>query len=177
MGEIYSPLEDSFFFAEFLRKILKRKKDKKIKYLDMGCGSGILSMEASKFLGKENILAVDINPDAVNMVREKGFEVIKSDLFEEVDGKFDLITFNAPYLPIDERETEESSLITAGGKKGDEVSLRFLAEAYEHLSEEGVIFLLISSLTPTKRIKKYDGKKVTSKKLFFEELHIYEFKK
>lgn len=177
MIEIYPPLEDSFFFADFLNRYLSKKKNKNIKYLDMGCGSGILSEEALKFLKKENILSVDINQEAVNLTTKKGFNAIKSDLFNKVYGKFNLITFNAPYLPMDSREPLDSQKSTTGGKKGDEITIKFLNQAFEHLSEKGDILLLISSLTPLNKIKKFDGKIVAKKKLFFEELNIYRFNK
>ena len=140
----------------------------------MGTGSGILSEVALEFLDKDKILAVDINSDAVEFVKSKGINVVCSDLFEKVDGKFDLITFNAPYLPLDEREPEDSRVATTGGKQGDEISVRFLEQARKHLSENGKIFLLVSSLTPMDEIEKSNPKIVAKKKIDFEELMILE---
>lgn len=154
---------------------LSTELDRSIKYLDMGTGSGILAETALKFLDKKNVIAVDINPDAVEQLKEKGINGILSNLFKNVKGKFDVISFNAPYLPKDEREDEESQVYTTGGEKGDEISVRFLNEAKKHLKKNGKIFLLISSLTPIKRIKKFGGKIVAKKKIFFEELRVWEF--
>ncbi|MFA5060811.1 MAG: HemK2/MTQ2 family protein methyltransferase [Candidatus Pacearchaeota archaeon] len=175
MAEIYSPSEDSYFFSEFLKDWLKKYKNKSFSYLDMGTGSGILSEVVSKFTEKKNILAVDINPSAVKFVRNKGFNSIKSNLFEKVGGKFDLVTFNAPYLPEDYREPKSSRVATTGGKKGDEISLEFLKQVKNHLNKNGRAFLLISSLTPMNRIKKFNGKIVARKKLFMEGLLLIEF--
>jgi release factor glutamine methyltransferase len=171
--EVYSPAEDSLMFANFLEKYLK--KSKQFSYLDMGTGSGILSEVASKFLDNENILAVDINPRAVKLVMKKGFKAVKSNLFEKINNKFDLITFNAPYLPEDLREPKDSQAATTGGKQGDEISLKFLKGAKKHLKENGKILLLTSSLTPMERIKQLHPKIVDRKKIFFEELRILEF--
>ena len=87
-----------------------------------------------------------------------------------------MITFNAPYLPEAKHEPKCSKLITTGGKKGDEISLKFLKQAKEHLNENGRILLLISSLTPLEKINKFEPKILAKKKLFFEELKILEFK-
>jgi release factor glutamine methyltransferase len=171
--KIYQPSDDSYFFTNFLKKHLKKFKPKS--YLDMGTGSGILTETTSKFIDKKNILAVDINPSAVKLLKQKGFNAIKSNLFKKIKDKFDLITFNAPYLPLDKREPKDSQLATTGGKKGDEITVKFLKQAKKHLNKNGKIFLLISSLTPINKIKKFNPKIVARKKQFFEQLLILEF--
>jgi release factor glutamine methyltransferase len=168
---IYQPAEDSYFFANFLEKYLPGKS---LKILDMGTGSGILAKTASKFLNPKNILAVDINPEAVKKLEKEKFKTIQSDLFENIKEKFDLITFNAPYLPLDKREPKSSQTATTGGEKGDEISLKFLEKAKSYLNKNGKILILISSLTPMDRIKKFNPKVVARKRIFMEELLILE---
>ena len=141
----------------------------------MGTGTGILSETASKYLNKKNILAADINSEAIKITKKKGFKTIKTNLFSNIKGKFDLITFNAPYLPLDKREPKDSQLSTTGGKRGDEISIKFLKQAKKHLNKNGKIFLLISSLTPMNKIKRFKHKIVARKKMFMEELLILEF--
>jgi methylase of polypeptide subunit release factors len=85
-----------------------------------------------------------------------------------------LITFNAPYLPEDKKEPKNSRTATTGGKKGDEISLKFLNQSQRYLNPNGKIFLLISSLTPMTKIKRFKPKIVATKKLFMEELRILE---
>lgn len=145
----------------------------------MGSGSGILAETCSEFISKKNIICVDIQYDCVKSLREKGFPSIKSNLFREVprDNSYDLILFNAPYLPEDEREDKQSRIETTGGKRGDEISLRFLRSAKKFLKTNGKIFLLISSLTPMERIEKFNPKIVLREKIFMEELLILEFTK
>jgi release factor glutamine methyltransferase len=177
--EIYQPSEDSYLFAELLKKELPKfiKKNKNIKFLDMGTGSGILAKTASKYLPPKNILAIDINPEAIKALQKESFQTAQSNLFKDTNKKFDLITFNAPYLPLDSREPKSSRLATTGGKNGDEVSLKFLKQAKRHLNKNGKIFLLISSLTPLDKIKKlWSYKIVARKKIFMEELLILEFR-
>jgi len=171
--EIYQPAEDSYLFADFLKKYLSKHKVNS--YLDMGTGSGILPKTASKFLDKKNILAADINSEAVKLLKQKKYNVIKTYLFEKIKDKFDLITFNAPYLPLDPREPKDSQLATTGGKHGDEISVKFLKQAKKHINRNGKILLLVSSLTPMNKIKKYNPKIVAKKKIFMEELLILEF--
>jgi len=173
--DIYQPAEDSYFFSSFIKKYLKFQSPSFLKILDMGTGSGILSETASKFVSKKNITSVDINPESVKLLRKKNFKSIKSDLFKKIKNKFDLIIFNAPYLPQDKREPKLSQLATTGGKNGDEISVKFLKQAKRHLNKNGKIFLLVSSLTPTSKIKKYNPKIVARKKIFMEELLILEF--
>ncbi|MEM4331047.1 MAG: methyltransferase [Candidatus Pacearchaeota archaeon] len=177
---MYEPREDSFFFYEFLNNYLssiEEKRRRKMRVMDMGSGSGILAECCAKFLKKENILCVDIQEEAINLLKKKGFIVIKSNLFEKIPKeKFDLIIFNPPYLPLDKREPKSSRIETTGGKKGDELILKFLKESKRYLKKEGKIFLLISSLTPLNRIKKFKPRIVAKKKIWFEELKILEIR-
>lgn len=199
--EIYQPAEDSLMFTDFLKKYLSRlvpttnnsmpQPNNKnwrgcqqptavssMKMLDMGTGSGILAKTALEFLSSKNITAVDINPDAVKELEKEKFKVVQSDLFSQITShhpiKFDLIVFNAPYLPLDPREPKSSRVATTGGKRGDEIAIKFLKQAKKHLDKNGKILLLISSLTPMDRIEKFKPKIVARKKVFMEELRILE---
>lgn len=179
--KVYSPAEDSFLLSQCLEDYFEdidKKELSKIVFLDMGAGSGIQAEKASEFLSKENIICVDINEDAVKLVKKLGFHAIKSDLFSspELKGKkFDVIAFNPPYLPEDEYDKE---IDTTGGEKGDEIPLAFLYAAKNYLSKKGIIFLLVSSLTPRNKLEKaisdnYNKEVVGKKKLFFEELEVW----
>jgi len=179
MELIYSPEEDSFLLKETLEKelpeLLKEKKD--LTFLEIGIGSGIQIEAALEFgVKKVNIAGVDINNWAISFSKEKGFNVFNSNLFENIKDKFDLIIFNPPYLPKDEKEDEESQRITTGGKEGSEIINEFLKQAKEHLESEGKIFLLISSLTKGIDWLNYKKKLIGEKKLFFEKLEVWELK-
>tara|TARA_Y100000310_G_scaffold318415_1_gene372441 strand:- start:553 stop:1050 length:498 start_codon:yes stop_codon:yes gene_type:complete len=161
---IYEPAEDSYLLQKFVKKLVKGK------VLDMGTGSGIQGLSV-----KGEVLAVDINPEAVKVCKEKGLNCVQSDLFENVEGKFDWIIFNPPYLPEDEREPLDSRLATTGGQKGDELLKRFLSEAKEYLSSQGKILVLISSLTgeASELFSEYEWELLGSEKCFFEVLEVY----
>ena len=174
---IYEPAEDSFLLASVVKKF---SKDKYV--LDMGSGSGVIAL-AAKENGARDVLAADINEEAVKHIQDKGVNAIQSNLFEKIKGKFDVIAFNPPYLPRDENEDKESSLITSAGKEGDEIILHFLKKAPKYLNPNGKIFLLISSLTPKARINilmnklSLSSEIIASEKIFFEELYVLRIEK
>ena len=70
---IYEPLEDSFLLQQTIKYYLKNKKNKKIKILDMGSGSGVQA-QTLKELGFENLLTADINKEAVKHLKSIGFK-------------------------------------------------------------------------------------------------------
>ncbi|MFH1456310.1 MAG: HemK2/MTQ2 family protein methyltransferase [archaeon] len=166
---IYEPSEDSFLLQKYVLKYAKGK------VLDMGTGSGLQALTALK--KTKDVLAVDINKEAIKHVKEKGVKVIQSDLFSKVKGKFDLIIFNPPYLPEETLEDKESQLITTGGKKGYEVLEKFLVQAKKHLNENGQILIVFSSQGgDVKKIfkkLKYKFEVLEEKSLFFEKLTVY----
>ena len=127
---IYRPSEDSYLMTNVLKEKLPTllKKNSRLKLLEMGAGSGIhLQTALSSGVIKENIFSSDINKDSVDHCSLLGFNCIQSDLFEKFDEKekFDLIIFNPPYLPEDKNEPEDSKLATTGGKKGNEIIIKF----------------------------------------------------
>jgi release factor glutamine methyltransferase len=176
---IYVPSEDSLLISETLRDYVNGKN-----VIDVCASSGFLS-ECSIKYGAKTVLAVDINESAVRILKKKGITAIKSNIFSNIkkNKKFDVIICNPPYLPYDKREDEESSLITSGGKNGDEFLCKFIVQAEKFLSNEGTILIVLSSLTPKKRIEKLLAKKgflkkvIASQKIFMELLEVWEIKR
>jgi methylase of polypeptide subunit release factors len=108
-------------------------------------------------------MAIDLATEnaKLNSVEIKFFV---SDLFERFqDQKFDLIIFNAPYLP------PELPLdpIWSGGEK---FILKFIELARAHLNSEGKILFVYSSKSPVK----FEHKIVAQEKVFFETLYVAE---
>jgi len=181
--QVYEPAEDS----ELLMENLVDVKNKLV--LDVGTGTGIQAINAVK-KGAKIVVGVDINPYAIEIAREnallnnlelnKKIFFFESDLFENVEGKFDVILFNAPYLPTSEEEKIEGWLNYAfdGGKTGREVLDKFIEEVGDYLKENGIIQILQSSLTgeeeTIKMLNKHDFKaEKTAYKMFpFEELQV-----
>jgi len=173
-NEIYSPREDSYFLSEILKREIL---DNNLKVLEVGSGSGI-QLETLEKLGvkRQNIFSSDINPEAVKHCDKLGFDCIKSNLFENINGEYDLIIFNPPYLPIDSSEPKNSRVATTGGEKGSEIVNEFLRQAKNYLNENGRIFLLTSSLTNDIGFLDYKKEIIGKKKLFFEELIVWELR-
>ena len=168
---IYEPHEDSFLLQKYVEKYASGK------VLDIGSGSGIQAESALK--KTKNVLAADINKEAVSLLKKKGIKAVYSDLFSNVKGKFDLIIFNPPYLPEEKLEDLETKLVTTGGKYGYEILERFFKDAKKFLNKNGKILIVFSSLTNKKKVdslvKKYGFKfkLLEEKGLFFEKLYVY----
>ncbi len=172
---IYMPAEDSYALNEVLKKEIPKllKKNPNIKFLEIGAGSGIHLLTAEKLgIKKENIFSSDIDEKSVTHCNLLGYNCLKSNLFENIKGKYDLIIFNPPYLPEESYDKQQD---TSGGKKGDEIIISFLKNAKNYLNNKGKILLLTSSLTPKISFKKlgYNFKKISSEKLFYEQLFIW----
>jgi release factor glutamine methyltransferase len=146
---VYEPAEDSFLFAENLNVQEAQA------VLDMGTGCGILSILAAKTASV--VVAVDVNPYAVRCAKENAklnnvqnrIYYVQGDLFTPLSesSKFDVILFNAPYLPADEGEADSwIGRAWAGGATGRQVIDRFIAKAPNHLKQTGQVLLMQSTL-------------------------------
>jgi len=124
--------------------------------LDMCTGSGCIGIACLKAFPNADVDLVDISPEALE-VAQSNIELyqldgiasaIQSDLFSNLVGKkYDLIVSNPPYVDeiemdhLPEEFKQEPSLGLAAGKDGLDLVRRILAEASEHLTEEGVLIV------------------------------------
>lgn len=177
-SEIYTPAEDSFLLSTCLKKYLS-SKNKNLKILDMGSGSGIQAQTCRKS-GFSNILCADINKYTVKKLKKQNFKAVHSNLFSNIKQKFDLIIFNPPYLPEHRYDKKPD---TTAGKKGNEIIINFLKQAANHLNSNATILLLFSSASQPNLIKQkakelnYSCELIKKKNLFFEKLFVYKTKK
>ncbi len=177
---VYFPHEDSFLLSKY-SKLLKGK------ILDVGCGSGIQSIINAKHNPSNSVVGVDINPIAVNNstnnaklnnLSNVSFKI--SNLFSTIDGKFDHIIFNPPYLPTSKEEKLKNpeNFAYDGGEDGRKILDIFLNQFFNYLSDNGHLLLLQSSLNNLEKTKEILSKKSFSvdilekQKFFFEELYV-----
>jgi len=183
---VYEPAEDTFLLAE---KMTVTEDDT---VLDMGTGCGILAVLAAE--KTKNVLAVDINPHAIqcasrnaenNGVKER-IEFRHGDLFQPIkqNERFSLILFNAPYLPSE--PDEEKSWIGkawAGGRNGRKIVDQFIMDAPNFLAAGGRIQLVQSSLSDINKTIEMFGELdlratvVAQVKVAFESIVLVEAKR
>lgn len=171
---VYPPSDDTLLLLRSLEVIRGER------VLEMGCGTGIIALHCAR--AEADVTAVDSNPMAVACTRRNAeanglaMKVILSDLFSEVEGSYDRIVFNPPYLPVEEEGLLESSW--AGGVGGMMVVRRFLSEATDHLAPEGSIYLLVSSKMDERALREvlspFNHRERAAMRLFFEELRVLE---
>ena len=105
-----------------------------------------------------NVVAVDLNPYAIRCAKENSalngvqskMDFVQANLFTALNpnATFDLILFNAPYLPSEEGEAASwIGRSWAGGANGREVVDRFISEVPAYLKPNGRVLLMQSTLT------------------------------
>ncbi|WEX09005.1 peptide chain release factor N(5)-glutamine methyltransferase [Chelativorans sp. AA-79] len=122
--------------------------------LDLGTGSGAIALALLSAVPQAKAVGTDISADALetanrnadmNGVAER-FVALRSDWFESVDGQFDLIVSNPPYIPTAELETlprevreHDPKVALDGGPDGLSPYRVIAAEAYDRLTREGFV--------------------------------------
>jgi len=150
--------------------------------LEIGTGNGAVAIKCAKE-GSE-VLAVDIDEEAVEHLKKLSksmdlkIQVRVSNLFENVDGKFDTIIFNPPYLPGDP-ETIKDLQWAGGGEYGDEIIIQFLKEAWKYMESDGEIYIILSSFNRIEEMQSfpYHFEKLKELKLSFHKIFLYRLRK
>ncbi len=148
--DVYDPAEDSFLLAE---NVLDLNNEK---VLEIGSGSGYVSIFLAKNFPNADFFCVDINPKAAIITKKNAkqnlvnLEVVNSDLFTSFlkmkkSPYFDIVLFNSPYLPVTDFGVLEQAW--SGGKDGLNVVKPFLKELPFYLKQEGFCYLVVSSKT------------------------------
>ena len=172
---VYGPKDDSYFLKEFVEQ--KNLEDKQV--LDMGTGTGIIAIKAA---GKgDEVTAADKNPEALGKAKKNAgkeefgsIEFVETDLFNAIEGEFDYIFFNPPYLSGN-RLSDSDALV--GGDKGTEIIQAFLEEVGDYLSSGGEAYVIGSSRSEIEDLKtSYALEQVDSKNLWFERLYLFRFR-
>jgi release factor glutamine methyltransferase len=144
--------------TEELVELLKSKiQNPKSEIVDVGTGSGVIALSLAAKFPEAKVLAVDISDDALALARENAdslglsdrVQFIKSRLLENVEGVFDLVVANLPYVSTQERHAlsrevlRDPEIALFAGDRGDELVRELIDQAPSHLRFGGVLALEI----------------------------------
>ncbi|PYL06757.1 MAG: peptide chain release factor N(5)-glutamine methyltransferase [Verrucomicrobia bacterium] len=161
--------------TEELVELLKSQiPNPKSQILDVGTGSGVIALSLAVKFPEAEVLAADISEDALALARENAerlglsarVQFRKSNLLDGVDGSFDLIVANLPYIPRKDRQSlarevlHDPEVALFAGESGDELVRELIEQAPAHLKPGGLLALEVgiaqaASLTGLLRKKNY----------------------
>jgi len=127
------------------------------KILDVGTGSGVIALTLAKEFPEAKISGTDISEDALALARENAARLglsdrvrfFKSNLLENVDGIFDLIVANLPYIAAQDRHSlsrevlRDPEVALFAGAHGDELVRALIEQAPARLRPSGMLALEI----------------------------------
>ncbi len=110
--QVLIPQPDTEVLVETAIRLVKQTMRKEqIPYLlDLCTGSGAIGISMAKYLPNANIVASDISKEAIRIAQKNAMEnqvqnqlqFVCSNLFENIQGQFDFIISNPPYIPTDD---------------------------------------------------------------------------
>ena len=143
----------------------------KFKILDLCTGSGIIAITLKKELEQVSvdIIASDISEEALEVAKENSqshdatIKFIKSDIFNNIDDKFDIIVSNPPYIDRKDEVTMQDNVLNYdphlalfAEEEGMYFYRKIIEQANNYLNENGVIFFEIGYDQKDKIIKLAD---------------------
>jgi release factor glutamine methyltransferase len=142
---------------ELVELVESKIENRELRIVDVGTGSGVIALTLAVKFPEAEILAVDISDDALALAQENAARVkladrihfLKSNLLENVEGCFDVIVANLPYISIQDRQSlsrevlhdPEVSLFASA--QGDELVRELIAQAPSQLRPGGMLALEI----------------------------------
>ena len=158
---VLCPRQDTEVLVETVLKalpeinVIRRDEDAELQILDLCAGSGCIGISLERLAPVPiNVLAADISDEAIAVAKANAqglgcecYHIIKSDLFEQITGTFDVIVSNPPYIPSADIETledevrlHEPRLALDGDEDGLAFYRRISEAAPEHLKAGGRIY-------------------------------------
>lgn len=175
------PRADTEITVEEVISYCKNMKKDNIRILDLCTGSGVVAISIGKYIKNCEIVAVDISKNALEIAKNnetkngvQNIAWVLSNLFDKVEGKFDIIVSNPPYIKKDviptlEKEVQKEPIIALdGGQDGLDFYREIIKKAPNYLKKEGAIFLeigydqkedVLDIINETKRYKEVISKK------------------
>jgi release factor glutamine methyltransferase len=142
---------------ELVELIESRIENRKSKIVDVGTGSGVIALSLAMKFPEAEILGVDISDDALTLAQENAARLkladrvrfLRSNLFENVDGSFDLVVANLPYISTQDHHTlsrevlHDPAVALFASARGDELVHELIAQAPLQLRPGGILALEI----------------------------------
>ena len=127
-----------------------------MRVLDMCTGSGCILLSLLRYSNNCTGTGCDLSEEALKVARENASllgidaEFVKSDLFEKIEGKYDIIVSNPPYIRsgdipglMEEVREHDPLMALDGGEDGLSFYRNIIARAGEHLYSGGMLFFEI----------------------------------
>jgi len=141
--------------TKILLDFIKDKELNNKTFLELGCGSGIISLLATKKGAK--VTATDINTTAIEFLTENAkknnleLEIIESDLFQSLRNKtFDYIIINPPYYPKKPKNMKENAWFCGNNFEYFEALFQQLKN---YLTSSNETFIILSEDCELEKIK------------------------
>lgn len=135
---------DSYRFAQVIEAHLQQRFEPLKRAVDIGCGAGVGALVIAHARHDAQVLAVDINPRALRLTAVNAelaalanVSVYQSDVLTSVEGEFDLIVANPPYMNDDRQRAYRHG----GGALGEQLSVRIVSESVGRLAVGGSLVL------------------------------------
>jgi len=158
--DVLIPRPDTEIIVEETLDICRKLDSDEIKILDIGTGSGAIALALAREVSKSKITATDISADALMLARknacslklESKIDFLEGDLFAPVEGFFDIIVCNPPYiseedyaqLPAGVKDYEPRIALWAG-KNGLEFYEKLIDRSPGYLKKNGWLLLEIGA--------------------------------
>jgi release factor glutamine methyltransferase len=172
-----------FFSSRTICRYLKTQSISGKKIIEIGCGSGVISIFAAK--EKANVLACDINALAVSttiansQLNNVSIQTVQSNLFEKIiENQFELIINNPPYYPKDPITMEDHAWYAG---KDFNYFQRLFRDSKKHLAVKGKLMLVLSDdcniplINKMAEIENFQPQLVYTRNTWLEKNFIWEY--
>lgn len=170
------PRYETEYLIELTLKEIKKLNLANPKILDLCTGSGAIGLTLKSLLPSSEVTLSDISKDALMVANKNKNElnldvnIIESDLFKNIQGKFDIIISNPPYVMTNETLPKdvlyEPHLALYSGPKGIDHIEEIFKNIKSHLNNKYLIALEINEKSEpdiTNLIKTYFEKNINYK--------------